>query len=230
MSLFALLSPFYVASGPEMAPGDIGKAIVPAPSPTPWVLSAGRNDPRSHESVKGEVRGMRRDDFARSKEVLPVFALGQRRNEALRVERVRRTLAVVLSTSTTAGEIGSPAATASAVVAPLVPFEVEGQPSEFTPAVRARIEALMHAFLFPCPQSDRPFVAASAIRLDRPQVVIPSPVTWEPLGIRLSDEVRSLLLATCRRIFGASGETELDDVRSILAEGIPPEYLPGAAS
>jgi hypothetical protein len=226
MSLFALLSPFYVASGPEVGPGDIGKAIVPAPSPKPWVLVAGRSDPRSHDSVQGEIRGMDRDDFKRS-EVLPVFALGQRRDEALRVERVRRTLAVVLSTSTTAGDIGSPAVTASAVVAPLAPFEIEGRPSEFSPAVRARIEALMHAFLFPCPQNDKPFVAASAIRLDRPQVVIPSAVTWEPLGIRLSDEVRSLLLATCRRILGSSGETELDEVRSILADAVPPEYLPG---
>jgi hypothetical protein len=47
--------------------------------------------------------------------------------------------------------------------------------------------------------------------------LLPSQVTWEPLGIRLGDDALSFLLATCRKIFGSSSETELDDVRALLA-------------
>lgn len=222
MSLFALLSPFYSISSAELAPGDLGRVIVASPSPKPWALAASRpeSNPHSHDRAAGEIRGLQWSDFAQKK-VLPVYALGQRRDEALRVERVRRTLGVILSTSPAAGEGGSGAITISAVVAPLVPFEVEGRPSEFSPALRARVEALMHIFLFPCARNDNPFVPASVIRLDRPQTLVPSPITWESIGIRLSDEVLSLLLATCRKIFASSAETELDEVRSVLVEAMP---------
>jgi hypothetical protein len=219
MSLFSLVSPFYVPCSSGIAVGSVGRIVIPVPSSAPLVLAAGRSDAHTHDRISGEIRRLVREDFARS-DVLPVYRLGQRREEALRVERVSHGLGVVLSLS----EGPSDDSVSGATVAPLIPFEREGRPPQFSAGVRFRVEALMHSFFFPFARNDAPFVPTSVARLDRLQSIVPNRISWDSLGIRVSDEILALLLATCRLNLGSRLEGELEEVCAILADVVPPEH------
>jgi hypothetical protein len=242
MSLLQLLSPFYAKLpddryAREVVVGQLGWTVVPIPDPVPRVLDPERQDARVHNKITGEIRNMKKEDFARA-EVLPVYRMQLRRNEACLVQRSKRRLAIVVSHFGSRFDDVERALRAAAkkhlqeqniIIAPLYPHQTNEHPDGFLPVMRSRIEALMYSQFFPCARNDRPLVLESAARLDRLLPIVPQAPTWEPLPLALAPEALSVLLALLRLRFGSSKEQEIEDLRDLLRDAIPPEHQPTVA-
>lgn len=239
MSLFQLVAPYYEKISDEsyardVVVGQLGWTVVPIPDPVPRVLDPARQEATDHNRISGEIRNMKKEDFAR-REVLPIYKMQLRKNEACLVQRSKRRLAIVVSHFGSRFDDVDKVLRAAAkkhlqerniIVAPLYPHQTVDHPDGFPPVMRGRIETLMYSQFFPCARNDRPLIMESAARLDRLLPVVPQAPTWEPLPLKLVPEALSVLLALLRLRFGSSKEQEIDDLRELLRDTLPAEYAP----
>lgn len=237
MSLFQLIDRFYErlpedSFAREPCLGQLGWTVVPIPYAVPQILDVRRSDARSHDEIVGTLRNMQTDDFKRS-DTLPIYRLQLRKNEALMVQRAKRRLGIVVSLfGSRFDDVDRLLRSAgkkhlqeqNIVVAPIYPHQSEDHPDGFPPVVRSRIEALMYSQFFPCSGNQEPFVLGGAARLDRMLPVVPQMPTWQPLSLKISSEALAVLHAQIRLRAGSREEPELDTIREILKDAIPPAH------
>jgi hypothetical protein len=237
MGLRQLIVPFYerlpagsFRVGP--VPGQIGWIVAPIPDPVPRVLLLKRDGDRTHDRVEGEIRNMIIDDFKKGNE-LPVFRMRLRKNEACLVQRSKRRPAIVVGLyGSRFDDVDKLLRQAgkkhlqeqNIVAAPIYGNQSEDHPDGFPPVMQSRIAALMYSQFFPCPQNNDPFLMGGAARLDRLQTIVPQAPSWEPTDVRLVPEAMSVLLGLLRLRFGSTSESEIEALRDLLKDCIPPEH------
>ncbi len=209
--------------------GQFCWAPIPIIMGVPMILDVERADPTEHGAVKGEIRLLNRTDF-RKKNRLPIKSLGLRETEEVLVQRVKKRLAVIVSSGHTifddvAGLLKKRGQAHlqedSIVVAPLYGVEGGEHHGGFPPLMVARTKALQYRQFFYCAPYKQ--VYEGLVRLDRIQTVLPHYLTVELTSVALSPAALSVLLTMVRALFGAAPDEDFVAMQELLREVLPPE-------
>lgn len=215
--------------------GQLAWVPVPAYPPIPQILDVQREDPRSHDSARAEIRNVTQNDF-KKRQGLPVFRLKLGDNEELMVQKAKRRLAIIVSPVGTSFTDVDPVLRQAGkkhlqernvLVAPVYGIQSEDHPTGFPEIMRHRIDALRYSQFFFCPASNNHGVYDGVARLDRLYPVVPlDPAAYDPLPLALADEALAVLLALIRLRFGSTSEPEIDALRELLLDTVPEEFRP----
>ena len=212
---------------------------VPHLEEVPRILEVDRAVSTAHYASTFEIVQMGRDHF-KKKQKLPIKALALGETEELLISKAKKRPCVVVSDPNTAftdaplkDEIGQRRhlQDSSVAVAPIyglaTPEELSGFPSIMT----ARIRVLLYNqfFYLPknCPKTKLSISKAGVVRLDR---IFSTSYSrgMEPMDIKVSGEPLGFLRAMLRERFGSAPDDNLQTVREILYETLPPEARPKA--
>jgi hypothetical protein len=214
--------------------GQLCWVPIPYLEKVPFLFDIERADPTEHYATKFSLRQIRSSDF-RSKQRLPLKLLNLRDTDELLAQRAKRRLAIIVAGEYTLFSDVERVLRQRAqkhlqedtvLVAPLYGVEGPDHPGGVPAVMMTRVKALMYRQFFYCPPHPSPQVYEALVRLDRLQSVMPQFPTYEPLPFALSAEALGVLMGVIRALFGASDDADLDALKDLLRETLPPEAAP----
>lgn len=243
MGIVQIIDPFYTELPEDTylrvpTAGQLCTVVSTHPNNIPMVMDVERAAPTEHFATRFSLRNMRGEDF-KVKQRLPIHTLNLRDTEELLVQKAKLRPAIVAATART--HFSDVAAVLrrlrrhhlqdhAILVVPVFGIEAPQHSGGFVPLMVARIRCLMYDQFFYCPGGSRPIVEPGVARLDRLH-----PLLWEaspgvrspgyiPSRIALSPDALQVLHGMLRRYFGSRDEPDLDTVRALALEALPPEY------